>query len=73
MPKVNGIKKYIIEFGEEVFSTDGDILFCKICSIKVNSDKRFTVTHLYLVLIFYHSVKNYLYFNRIKFNEILFI
>jgi len=44
MPKVNGIKKYITEFGEEVFSTDGDILFCKIYSVKVNSVKRFTVT-----------------------------
>jgi len=44
MPKVNGIKKYITEFGEQVFSTDCEGLFCKICFVKVNSDKRFTVT-----------------------------
>lgn len=38
------LKKYVIEFGEHVFSIDSDILFCKICEAIVNSDKRFTIT-----------------------------
>jgi hypothetical protein len=40
--KVPSLKKYVIEFGENVFSTDGNILFCKICETKVNGSKRFT-------------------------------
>lgn len=43
MPKVPCLKKYVTEFDENVFSIDGDILFCKICETKVNSNKRFTV------------------------------
>lgn len=43
MPKVPSLKKYVTEFGENVFSTDGNILFCKICETKVNGNKRFTV------------------------------
>lgn len=37
------INNYVLEFGENTFSFDGVILFCKICKIKVNSNKRFTV------------------------------
>jgi len=43
MPKVPSFQKYLTEFGENVFSTDGNILFCKICETKVNGSKRFTV------------------------------
>ncbi|XP_060835176.1 uncharacterized protein LOC132918100 [Rhopalosiphum padi] len=48
MPKVktsksNRLTKYVNEFGKEFFSTDGEILFCKICEIKVASEKKFTV------------------------------
>jgi hypothetical protein len=48
MPKVkmsqsNRLTKYVNEFGKDIFSTDGEILFCKICEIKVASEKKFTV------------------------------
>jgi len=43
MSKSNQLTKYVNEFGKEVFSTDGEILFCKICEIKVASEKKFTV------------------------------
>lgn len=48
MSKVLCLKKYVTEFGENVFSIDGDVLFCKICETKVNGNKRFTVTALNL-------------------------
>lgn len=44
MPKVPSLQKYITEFGNNILSTDGDILFCKVCETKVYSSKRFTVT-----------------------------
>lgn len=45
MPKVKPLKsnlltKYVNEFGTEVFSTDDEILFCKICELKVTSEKK---------------------------------
>lgn len=48
MPKIKPskaahLRKIISEFGEDIFSTDGQILFCKICEVKVAGDKRFTV------------------------------
>lgn len=48
MPKVkcsNSVKLrgFIKEFGDKYFSTDGEILFCKMCEVKVTADKRFTV------------------------------
>ncbi|KAF0701739.1 DUF659 domain-containing protein [Aphis craccivora] len=45
MSKVqSSVRKYVAEFGENFFASDGGILFCKVCEIKVNSAKRFTVT-----------------------------
>jgi hypothetical protein len=49
MPKVKPssslrLREYINEFGDDVFSTDGKILFCKICSVKVASEKKITIT-----------------------------
>ena len=44
MPKISQTRKFVLEFGENVFSTDGTILFCKICEVKVNCEKGFTVT-----------------------------
>lgn len=49
MPKVkvslfSQLNNYVSEFGPEVFSTDGKILYCKICDIKCGSAKRFNVT-----------------------------
>lgn len=48
MPKIKPstathLKQIISEFGEDIFSTDGKILFCKICEVKVAAEKRFTV------------------------------
>lgn len=48
MPKIKPskschLRKFISEFGENVFSTDGEILFCKLCETKVAAEKRFTV------------------------------
>jgi len=48
MPKLkvgsNRIYSYVAEFGEHIFASDGGVLFCKTCEIKVHSDKRFSVT-----------------------------
>lgn len=45
MSKVqSSVRKYVAEFGENIFACDGGILFCKVCEIKVNSVRRFTVT-----------------------------
>jgi hypothetical protein len=38
-------KKYVLEFGENVFSCDESVLFCKLCETKVNAERRYTVTH----------------------------
>lgn len=54
MSKVSNLKKCVIEFGENVFSTDDDILLYyyfvwrfllyKVCETKDNGNKRFAVT-----------------------------
>ena len=28
------LRQYVTQFGENVFSTDGTILFCKVCEVK---------------------------------------
>ena len=38
------VKKYIAEFGSDVFSADQNVLFCNFCETKVSVDKRFIVT-----------------------------
>jgi len=38
MPKVKTnafLKQLVLEFGEEIFQTDGSILYCKLCETKV--------------------------------------
>lgn len=47
MPKVktlnsSWVKSYIYEYGENIFSWDGNVLFCKISDVKVTCEKRFT-------------------------------
>jgi len=37
------LKSFVDEFGNDVFSTDGTVLYCKVCEIKVGSERRFTV------------------------------
>lgn len=50
MPKVknnisnDGILQYITEFGKNVFSSDGKILFRKFCETKINTNRRHLVS-----------------------------
>ena len=37
------LKCIVSEFDEDVFSSDGSILFCKLCEVKVAAEKQFTV------------------------------
>jgi hypothetical protein len=37
------LRGFVKEFGEKYFTTDGIILFCKLCEVKVTAEKRFTV------------------------------
>jgi len=37
------LRRFIKEFGDKYFSTDREILFCKMCEVKVTADKRFMV------------------------------
>lgn len=37
------LKQFVSEYGDTVFSSDGTILYCKICEVKVSAEKRFTV------------------------------
>lgn len=34
------LKKYINIYGKDVLQTDGDSLICRVCSIKLNSDRK---------------------------------
>jgi hypothetical protein len=48
MPKVKcsdsvRLRGFVKEFGEKYFTTDGTILFCKLCELKVTTEQRFTV------------------------------
>jgi hypothetical protein len=50
MPKVKcsdsvRLRGFVEEFGEKYFITDGKMLFCKLCEVKVTAEKRFTVQH----------------------------
>jgi len=38
------LRSYVQQYGESIFSTDGSVLFCKICEVKVAAEKKFTVT-----------------------------
>ena len=46
MPKGRTRKKceaFVTQFGSETFSTDGAVLFCKVCEKTVNSEKKYFV------------------------------
>jgi hypothetical protein len=52
MPKVKcfesaKLRGFVKDFGEEYFSSDGRILFCKLCEVKVTAGKRFNVQQHY--------------------------
>lgn len=38
------LNKLLREFGKDIFSTDGSVLFCKFCETKVNFEKKYFVT-----------------------------
>jgi hypothetical protein len=38
------LRNYVREFGENIFSTDGQIILCKLCEVKVCHDKRYSIT-----------------------------
>jgi hypothetical protein len=42
--KIVLVKKYITEFGSDVFLADQNVLFCNFCETNVSVDKRFIVT-----------------------------
>ncbi|KAL4092042.1 hypothetical protein QTP88_026616 [Uroleucon formosanum] len=49
MPKTkqsatNRLNSFVLEYGTDIFKTDGSILFCKLCEVKINSDRKFVVT-----------------------------
>jgi len=49
MPKAKSsdvcrLRSYVQQYGESIFSTDGSVLFCKICEVRVAAEKKFTVT-----------------------------
>lgn len=49
MPKTkqsatNRLNSFVLEYGTDIFKTDGSILFCKLFEVKVNSDRKFVVT-----------------------------
>jgi hypothetical protein len=48
MPKVRGskvgkAKNYVLEFPDEHFQSDGDILYCSACEKSVSIEQRFLV------------------------------
>jgi len=45
-PKLNAniFNKYVKQFAKDTFATDGTMLYCKICEVKVSAEKKFTVT-----------------------------
>jgi hypothetical protein len=42
---------FVKEFGEKYFTTEGIILFCKLCEVKVTAEKRFTVQQKCTVIL----------------------
>jgi len=38
------LRNYVSEFGSEILSTDGFVLFCIVCELKINLKKKFNVS-----------------------------
>lgn len=38
------LRSYGREFGENMFSVDGQIVLCKLCEVRVSYDKRYLIT-----------------------------
>ena len=41
------LKQFVAEFGDDIFSTDGYILYCKMCDTKVAAEKKIHGTTTY--------------------------
>jgi len=55
MPKVKcfdsaKLRGFVKEFGKKYFSTDGIILFCKLCEVKVTAEKRLQCNNIVILL-----------------------
>ena len=37
-------RNYVHEFGENIFSTNNQIILCKLCEVKVSHNKRYLIT-----------------------------
>jgi len=40
----SSLRNYVREFEENIFSTNGQIILCKLCEVKVFHDKRYLFT-----------------------------
>lgn len=38
------LQHLVAEFGADIFSTDNKVMICKVCEIKISSEKRFSIT-----------------------------
>ncbi|KAE9522338.1 hypothetical protein AGLY_017284 [Aphis glycines] len=47
MPKIINssarLRNFVKEFGEDIFSCDNAVLFCKVCGIKVSAEKKYNI------------------------------
>jgi len=47
MPKIincnSRLRNFVKEFGEDIFSCDNTVLFCKICGVKVSAEKKYII------------------------------
>lgn len=38
------LRNYVSEFGSKILSTDGFVLFCKVCELRINFEKKFNIS-----------------------------
>ncbi|KAF0764859.1 Uncharacterized protein FWK35_00006777 [Aphis craccivora] len=61
--QISWLKIFILEFGDNVFSTDERVLFCKICEIKVEYERRSSVIQHILTVKHVKMIKQKEMFN----------
>jgi len=44
------LRSYVTEFGSDTFSIVANSLFCKVCEIRISSEKKFNVSQLLVLL-----------------------
>jgi len=40
------MRLYVLEFGTDFFFTDGFVLYCTVCEVKVAADKKYIKQHI---------------------------